>query len=315
MNGDLVAAALDPIAAGNNVEITIDVTIAMAGEAVTISLEKIKRNPKISAILITPIGYTPPTAPPVDTSAFTPIRLNCGGVASGIFEDDLYFIGGKSYTKRNCDGEVICTERFGRTMSYHIPVPANNEYIVTATFSEVFYTETGRRVFDYLVNGNVEFAALDPYEEGQGSDAVVRTQLVSTNGYIDLSFNKITGNPKITSIQITQVNTVGGTAAPTSSPTPAPSSTASPTAPIDYPERPDTAEVVLQSVKVFEQYNPTSSNPSSWNQRKNYVFNQAGDLYNEWALSDWGFGGFDGAFDPSAVFVSDNKLILDLERN
>jgi hypothetical protein len=76
--------------------------------------------------------------------------------------------------------------------------------------------------------------------------------------------------------------------------------------------RPNRARVVVDYVKVDEYRNGV------FQPRKYYTFRDGSNsLYNEWDISDWGFGGFDGAFDRSAVRVNTvtNKLLLELLKN
>jgi hypothetical protein len=134
---------------------------------------------------------------------------------------------------------------------------------------------------------------------------VFTTEVTVTDGFVNIELTKGVENPKISSIFI---EPLGSTSAPVGTPPT--------TAPNFYPAppqaRPDSTEMIIKTIKVLEL---ASSNANEWNLQKTYQFRNDADLNNEWNLSDWGFDGFDGAFDHSAVVVVDNLLHLGLERN
>lgn len=290
VEGEIVEAGLDPFARGNDVEITVVKTIADG--SISISLQGVKENPKMTSFTIAEGNVLPPPA------IFEPIKINCGGPAMAGFLADKYAEGGKTYKLRGCSSPE-CSERFGE-MEYKVPVP-NGEYTVTLSFIEIYFKSPGSRVFNVVVENQSVAENLDILAFGQG--VVVVTDVMVTDGFVNIALTKVKENPKISSIMISPVR-----AAPVPpSPTPAP--TLQPPPPL---ARPNFSQVVVKTIKVYEQQ-PTESN--NWNLQKTYQFRNNDDLHRDWNLSDWGFGGFDGAFDPSSVVVKDNLLYLELEKN
>lgn len=299
---DVKFASLDPIGEGNDVTVTVKATITDG--AIDIRLRSVIENPKISTIVVYQ-GFDPLPA------IAEPIRINCGGPAIAGFTEDIYAVGGHTYSTGGCDAP-FCSERYG-PLEYIIPVPVDGDYRITASFTEIFYTTPGSRIFDVWVEGELEIGSLDIIEEGNDFELTVEKTI--TDGFVNIQLSAVVQNPKISTITVVPTAHVEQptdvpTQAPTAVPQPTPVPTPAPTQPLTYPARPDEAQVVVQSIKVSEE-----TGPGQWSERKNYVFRHDGDLFGEWNLSNWGFGGFDGAFDQSAVRVQNNQLLLDLLRN
>lgn len=70
-------------------------------------------------------------------------------------------------------------------------------------------------------------------------------------------------------------------------------------------------EVEVQYIRVWEK--PTSG--GGFTRIANYQFSNQNDVTNNFVISDWTFGSFDGAFDASAVAVDDNTLLLGVLEN
>lgn len=298
---EVVAASVDPFGEGNDV--TVQVTETITDGFIDIRLQSVIENAKISSIVVVE-GSAPLPAPTF------PIRINCGGRAIAGYAADQYAVGGNTYVTNGCN-DPSCSERYG-PLEYVIPVPSG-DYAITASFTEVFYTTEGSRVFDVYIEDSLEADNLDPVAEGGSVDITV--QATVQDGFVNIRLASVQENPKISSITITPLSDGGVpiTPAPTTMPEPnSPTSTPTmaPTQPLTYADRPDQAQVVVQSIKVFEQ-----TTGQQWTQRRNYQFRHGGDLYGDWNLSNWGFDAFDGAFDPSAVRVANNELYLDLVRN
>jgi hypothetical protein len=291
-----VAENLDIVAEGNDVVIAVDFTVSDG--FVNIALTKVVENPKISSIEVLPAGSV--DAHEASSTMEFPIQINCGGPALGEFSMDQFASKGKKYQLPGCSSPE-CSERYGE-LEYSIPVPPG-EYIVTLSFTEIYFTSTGSRIFNVLLEGksiaeNLDIVAL-------GKSVVIDTEVKVTDGFVTIELIKIVENPKISTITIVPV---GSTPAPVGSPP-----TSAPTFHPALPQaRPDSAHMIVKTIKVYEQ---PSSNTDEWNLQKTYQFRDKEDLSNEWNLSNWGFDGFDGAFDPSAVAVVDNLLYLKLERN
>lgn len=293
VEGQLVAQQLDILVEGNNVMITTDVEVSDG--YVDINLVSVLENPKISSIQVLPMGSTAaPSASPPPPSF--PIQINCGGHSVGGFSADQYASGGSTYQLSGCSSPE-CSERFGE-VEYNIPVP-NGDYTVTLSFTEIYFKAPGLRVFNVFLENQAMAENLDILTLGKS--VVLMSDVTISDGSINISLTKVIQFPKISSITIL----------PVGFPVPSPPTFAPTLYPPPPVARPDSAEVVVKTIKVFER--PVGS--TSWNLQKSYQFQNNGDLYNEWNLSNWGFDGFDGAYDPSAVVVEDGLLHLNLERN
>jgi hypothetical protein len=290
-----VAENLDIVAEGNDVVIVSDFTVTDG--FVNIVLKKVVENPKISSIEVIPAAYRGARAAP---SMKVPIQINCGGPALDGFSMDQYFSKGTKNQLSGCSSPE-CSERYGE-LEYNIPVPSG-DYTVTLSFTEIFFTTPGSRIFNVFLEGQPIANSLDIV--ALGKSVVITTDLTVTDGYVNIELTKVVENPKISSITIAPA---GSTPAPVGLP-----STIAPTFhPSPPPARPDSADMIVKTIKVYEQL---PSNTESWNLQKTYRFRNNEDLYDEWNLSNWGFDGFDGAVGPSAVVVVDNLLHLALERN
>jgi glucose/arabinose dehydrogenase len=162
-------------------------------------------NATFSAIKIVPSSTTPS---PSD------VLINCGGASyidSGgqSWSADQYFVGGKtkSYSPAQpvsgtADPELFQTERYGKTLTYQIPV-ANGNYEVTIDFAEMFWNAAGKRVFDVTIQGQTVLQDFDIWALAGQYAAVQRTFVVAvTDGILDIEANAAVDNAQFAAIQV-----------------------------------------------------------------------------------------------------------------
>lgn len=155
------------------------------------------------------VTIQPPPAP--STTTFTPIRMNSGGpqfrdssgqlwnVESNVSGGALYSTG-QSIAKTT-DQALYRTVRYG-TFRYQLPV-TNGNRTVRLRFSEIYYNQTGRRVFDVRINGTRVLTGFDIAAAGGAFTAVDREFPVSvTNGSILIEFVPVIENPSVSAIEI-----------------------------------------------------------------------------------------------------------------
>lgn len=140
------------------------------------------------------------------------IRINAGGPdytdgQSQLWQADAFFDVGTARTYTDpitgtTDDPLFQTERYGN-VSYAIPV-VNAVYDVNLSFAELFWTESGRRVFDVIVEGQPLIDDLDIFDQ-VGHDAALTQSLtgISVNdGTLNIQFVTITDNAKLAAIEI-----------------------------------------------------------------------------------------------------------------
>jgi hypothetical protein len=142
-------------------------------------------------------------------------RINCGGSAASPYVADQYFSGGtaRSVTSSiNTTGvtdpapqAVYQAERYG-TSTYTLPsLSAGASYTVRLHFAELYWTATGSRRFNVLINGTTVLSNYDIYAEtGARYQAVVHEfeATANTSGEIVINLNTVTDNATIEGIEI-----------------------------------------------------------------------------------------------------------------
>ncbi len=157
----------------------------------------------------------------VTVSAATPTQvpvyqIDCGS-SSGTspFSADAYGTGGSTYVVTNtinttgvtnaAPAGVYQSERYG-SMSYTLPsLVASAQYVVRLHFAELYWSATGKRVFNVSINGTNVLSNFDIYATaGAQYKAVVREFTVTANasGQIVIAFANVTDNAKIDGIEV-----------------------------------------------------------------------------------------------------------------
>ena len=160
------------------------------------------------------------------TSTFTPIRVNAGGPAfsdgaGNAWSADTGFSGGSTFTTGAAiagtnDDTLYQSERWNSgTLQYQFAAPAGT-YDVTLKFAEIFFTASGRRVFNIVINGQTVASNFDIFAQAGGANtAVDRAYTVSAStGQITIQLVGVVENPKISAIQIVSSNGVNVTVTP-----------------------------------------------------------------------------------------------------
>ena len=100
---------------------------------------------------------------------------------------------------------VYQSERFG-TSTYTIPsLTASASYMVRLHFAELFWTATGKRVFNVLINGAAVLSGFDVFATAGGEfKALVRdfAATATASGQIVINFTTVTDNATIEGIEI-----------------------------------------------------------------------------------------------------------------
>ena len=214
LNGQTALASFDPFAAagGSNRAVDKSYSVTVTNGRIDIQMVAVVSNPKVSAIEITSGGSTPPPS-----GNFTPIRVNAGGPAytdsatSNVWSADTGFLGGSTYSTGTSIGNTSTatlyqTERWSSgTLEYSFTVP-NGTYTVNLKFAEIYFTSSGQRVFNIVVNGQTKLASFDPFAAAGGANrAIDKSYSVTvTNGQLDIQLVAIVSNPKISAIEILQ---------------------------------------------------------------------------------------------------------------
>jgi hypothetical protein len=117
------------------------------------------------------------------------------------------YVGGRIHKTKHAiantvDDVLYKSERY-RMKAYRFTVPQNGTYQVTLLFAEIYYTATGKRVFDVKIEGQRVIDDLDIYAEVGHDYAFSRTFQVNVNdGVLDIEFVKNIDSPKISAIEV-----------------------------------------------------------------------------------------------------------------
>jgi mannose/cellobiose epimerase-like protein (N-acyl-D-glucosamine 2-epimerase family) len=147
-------------------------------------------------------------------------QINTGSTAAASpFTGDQYGSGGTMRTVTNtisltgvadpAPQAVYQSERYGNS-SYTIPnLAAGTDYLVRLHFAELYWTATGSRVFNVVINGSTVLSNFDIYAvTGARYKATVRefTAAANGSGQIVITFTTVTDNATIEGIEV--LNTV-----------------------------------------------------------------------------------------------------------
>jgi hypothetical protein len=141
-------------------------------------------------------------------------QINCGGGAASPFAADQHATGGNPYTTTNSVSTtgvanaapmaVYQSERFG-DHSYTFPgLTPNANYTVRLHFAEVYFTTSGNRQFNVLVNGVQALTNLDIVAVAGANKALVYDVATSASGggQITVQYVSVTNNAKSSGVEI-----------------------------------------------------------------------------------------------------------------
>ncbi len=217
INGQTVQQNFDIIAAAGGPNLAIDetYTVNVTNGMIDIQLTPVVQNPEINALQIVAAGTGNNLGNGSGGSGFTPIRVRAGGGAvtdatGNLWAADTGFIGGFAYADSNAipntdTPALYQAQRYnvGAPLEYRFTVPSGS-YAVTLKFAETYFTNTGQRVANILINGQTVQQNFDIVAAAGGPDlAVDETYPVSApNGVIDIQLTSVVQNPEINAIQI-----------------------------------------------------------------------------------------------------------------
>jgi hypothetical protein len=139
------------------------------------------------------------------------IAVNAGGssftAADGTsYQADTLFSGGSTHKTKaaiagTTDDALYQSERYG-SFTYNIPV-ANGDYVVTLKFAELYFSATGRRVFDVLIEGGKVVNNLDVFAQvGKNTAYDVTVSVRVTDAMLNITFRSIINYAKVNAIVI-----------------------------------------------------------------------------------------------------------------
>jgi hypothetical protein len=142
------------------------------------------------------------------------MRINAGGsqlvYVDELWESDQFFLTGSTYAttmsiSNTEKDELYQTERFAQNLAYSIPVPIAGKYKVVLHFAEIFWTETGKRVFNVVIEGGQ--GTLNNYDIVQASggpySAITESFVIDvTDGSVSVNFAVVLDNAKISAIEV-----------------------------------------------------------------------------------------------------------------
>ena len=131
------------------------------------------------------------------------------------FSADTYASGGTAHSVTNtitttgvtnpAPAAVYQTERYG-SITYTLPnLVASSQYVVRLHFAELYWTATGKRVFNVSINGTAVLSNFDVYAAaGAQYKAVVRelTATANASGQIVIVFTTVTDNATVAGIEV-----------------------------------------------------------------------------------------------------------------
>jgi glucosylceramidase len=203
INGQQVLTNFDIFATAGGANKAVDeqfTTTADDHGQITLQFSTVRDNAKVDGIEI----------------SFDRLGINAGGGSSGSYVADQFASGGSLYsTSASIDTSGIVsnpapqsvyqTERFGN-FTYTIPhLPANQPYTVRLHFSENFWTSSGQRLFNVLINGQQVLTNYDIFASAGGANKAVAEQFPTTStasGQIILQFVTVVDNAKVDGIEI-----------------------------------------------------------------------------------------------------------------
>jgi hypothetical protein len=147
------------------------------------------------------------------TGTQSTIRIDSGGSAytdskGQVWSADSSFAGGQqgstsAAVANTADPKIYQTEHYG-SFDYNFAL-VNGTYSVTLKFAEIYFTTTGRRVFNVAINGQTVLSNFDIVAQAGGAfKAIDKTFSVNvTNSTLNIHMIPLTENPTISGIEIT----------------------------------------------------------------------------------------------------------------
>ncbi len=146
------------------------------------------------------------------------VNINCGGSAAGNYVADEDVSGGTtasttaaidtSDVANPAPQAVYQTERYGN-FTYTIGgLAANSRYAVALQFAEIYWTATGKRVFNVSINGTQVLTNFDIYARVGANKAIEETfnTTASSSGTVTIQFTTVVDNAKCSGIQVIPLN-------------------------------------------------------------------------------------------------------------
>jgi len=152
---------------------------------------------------------------PVPSNNPTPgtvvLAVNAGGKqytdkAGIIYQADKYYSGGRIHRTTKAiggtgDGPLYQTERFGN-FDYAIPV-ANGNYTVTLKFAELYWSSSGKRIFDVSIEGKWVISNLDIFAKvGKCWAYDVSIPVTVTDGKLNITFRSDGNYAKVNALLV-----------------------------------------------------------------------------------------------------------------
>jgi hypothetical protein len=157
---------------------------------------------------------------PSGTAAPNGIYINCGGgsytsQAGAQFSPDQYSVGGSlgNYSgpvANTQDDSLFFSSRWGKNMSYYVPLSQNGTYLVKIYLAETWSGayKVGKRVFDIRLENNLSFDDVDIFQAVGAETALILTDTVQVNdGELALQTEASSNNSAINALAIIPLNT------------------------------------------------------------------------------------------------------------
>ena len=169
--------------------------VDVADQVLNVELKGILDNAKISAIEVIPVE--------------SGMVINTGGdaIADLGAMKDTYFKNGRTYKTsasilNTTKDAIYQSERYGNPVNYSVPLP-NGQHTVKLHFAEIYFSSSGKRVFDVYIENNLVLDNLDIFSEvGKNYALVKEFQVDVADGTLNIDFNAIADNAKISAIEI-----------------------------------------------------------------------------------------------------------------
>jgi hypothetical protein len=201
VEGQLAIGSLDIFAlVGKNRAYDVSFPVSVTDGVLNIEFQSLVDYAKVSAIEVK-AGQTLPSG----------YSLNAGGWQytdgmGNVYGADQYFSGGYIYAGSTAidgtvDDPLYESERFGN-FSYALPL-ANGDYTVVLKFAEIYWDQSGKRVFDVLVEGQLAIGSLDIFAlVGKNRAYDVSFPVSVTDGVLNIEFQSIVDYAKVSAIEV-----------------------------------------------------------------------------------------------------------------